>query len=57
MNCPNCQCRVPQAKNKDGPNFCPVCLKLFYVEQVRRMPPWILGVVVFLVAHLQIISR
>jgi hypothetical protein len=44
-----------QAKNKDGPNFCPECGKLFYVPDDPKMPPWILGVLVVLVANWQII--
>ena len=55
--CIYCQSVVVQAKNREGPNFCPVCQKLFEVPEEPNMPPWILGVVVFLVAHLQLISQ
>ena len=48
---------VVQTKNRDGPNFCETCFCLFYAAEERRMPPWILGVLVILVANLQIISQ
>ena len=56
-NCPYCNQRVAQARNWDGPNFCPQCLKLFYVPAEPKTPPWILGVLVILVANWQIISQ
>lgn len=52
--CPYCNQHVAQARNADGPNFCPSCLKLFYVPEDPKMPPWILGVLVILVANWQI---
>ena len=55
--CPQCQAMVVQAKNRDGPNFCPTCGHLFYLPEEQKMPPWILGVLVILVANLQIISQ
>jgi hypothetical protein len=55
VHCPYCDGRVMQYKNPDGPNFCPVCQKLFYVPEEPKMPPWILGVLVILVANWQII--
>lgn len=55
--CPYCNQRLAQAKNLDGPNFCPACEKLFYVPDEPRMPPWILGILVILMANWQIISR
>jgi hypothetical protein len=54
VNCPYCNGRVAQAKNLDGPNFCPACQKLFYATEEPNMPPWILGVLVILVANWQI---
>jgi hypothetical protein len=54
--CPRCRCLVAQPKNKDGPNFCPNCYQLFYAPVEQKMPPWILGVLVILVANLQIVS-
>jgi hypothetical protein len=57
VRCPNCDSLVTQAKNPDGPNFCPNCQKLFYLPEAERVPPWILGVLVILVANWQIMSR
>jgi hypothetical protein len=57
VRCPNCDSPVTQAKNLDGPNFCPHCQKLFYVPEEERVPPWILGVLVILVANWQIMSQ
>ena len=48
---------VVQAKNRDGPNFCPTCSRLFYTAEEQKMPPWILGVLVMLVANLQIMYQ
>jgi hypothetical protein len=55
--CPYCQARVVQARNCGGLNFCLACEKLFLAPPERPLPPWILGVLVFLVAHWQIISQ
>lgn len=52
--CPHCSKRVRQARNASGPNFCPKCYKLFYPPPEEKVPPWTLGVVVVLMAHLQI---
>ena len=57
VDCPYCKGHVIQAKNVDGPNFCPECQKLFYVPEEPKLPPWILGVLVILVANWQIISQ
>jgi hypothetical protein len=54
--CPYCNGHVKQVRNSDGPNFCPDCQKLFYVPEEPKMPPWILGVVVILMADWQIMS-
>jgi hypothetical protein len=54
--CPQCSSLVVQTKNRDGPNFCPNCCRLFYLPEDRSVPPWILGVLVILVANLQIVS-
>lgn len=53
--CPYCNGRLAQAKNPDGPNFCPTCQKLFYVPEEPHVPPWILGVLVILIANWQIV--
>ena len=55
--CPHCSGRVVQAKNLDGPNFCPLCRRLFYLADDPPMPFWILGVVTVLLAHWHIISQ
>ena len=55
VDCPFCDGHLRQARNRDGPNFCPKCQKLFYVPQDPKTPPWILGVLVILVANWQII--
>ena len=57
VQCPYCHGRVRQAKNRDGPNFCPDCLELFYLPEERKMPPWVLGVLTVLVANWQFISQ
>jgi hypothetical protein len=57
VSCPYCTRRVVQAKNLDGPNFCPECRKLFYVPEEPKLPPWILGILVILVANWQILSQ
>ena len=54
--CPQCKCLVVQAKNRDGPNFCPNCCRLFYLPEEQKLPPWILGVLVILMANLQIVN-
>ncbi|MEN6558072.1 MAG: hypothetical protein ABFC54_07825 [Thermoguttaceae bacterium] len=54
-HCPYCQGRVVQTRNQDGPNFCPQCRKLFYVPEEPRVPSWILGVLVILVANWQVL--
>ncbi len=57
VECIYCKRLVIQAKNHDGPNYCPQCRHLFYVPEERQMPPWILGVLVILVANWQIVSQ
>jgi hypothetical protein len=57
VKCPNCNQAVVQAKNWEGPNFCSNCQTLFYLPEEPKLPPWILGVLVILVANWQIISR
>jgi len=52
-HCPHCRRLVVQVRNAEGPNFCPECRKLFPVPPPREVPPWVLGIVVFLLAHWQ----
>jgi hypothetical protein len=54
--CPQCKTLVIQAKNRDGPNFCPNCCRLFYPPEEQKVPSWILGVLVILVANLQVVN-
>ncbi len=49
--CPFCSQRFVQQENLEGPNFCPTCRRLFLVPRPRPVPPWILGVVVILLAN------
>jgi hypothetical protein len=55
--CPYCAKDVSQTANRDGPNFCPACHRLFYLPEERKMPPWILGVLTILATNWQIIGR
>lgn len=55
--CPYCSEWVVQNRNLDGPNFCQKCKKLFVAPQPEKMPPWILGVVVILMANWHILYR
>jgi hypothetical protein len=54
--CPHCTVRVAQPMNREGPNFCPQCQKLFYVPSARKIPTWILGVAVILFANVLMIN-
>ncbi len=54
-NCPYCQALVVQAKNRDGPNFCPKCCCLFELPEELKVPFWIFGVLMFLMVNLQFI--
>jgi hypothetical protein len=57
VQCPYCETGVSQSKNRDGPNFCPDCHRLFYLPEERQTPHWIMGVLTILVANWQIMSR
>jgi hypothetical protein len=52
--CPNCGELLGQDRNPDGPNYCTACQKLFLVPAEPQMPPWIWGVVAFILANWQI---
>lgn len=56
MECTICHAVVYQTRNRDGFNFCPTCRSLFRPVE-RQLPTWILGVLVFLIGNLQIISQ
>jgi hypothetical protein len=51
LQCPYCSQRFVQDENLEGPNFCPTCGRLFQVPSVRKVPDWVFGVVVILIAH------
>jgi len=53
-SCPHCFATVKQAKNREGPNFCPHCQRLFSPLPEEPLPAWIWGVLVFLTANWQI---
>jgi len=53
MPCPFCQFPVVQTKNRDGPNFCTRCNRLFYVPDEPGVPRWVFGVLVILLCNLQ----
>ena len=55
-SCPHCSQLVVQDRNSSDINFCTYCHKLFEgIEE--KMPSWILGVLVVLMANWQIICR
>ncbi len=53
--CTHCGELVTQDRNPEGPNYCTNCQKLFVASPEPRVPTWILGVVVFLMANWQIL--
>ncbi len=53
--CPHCSHRVKQLRNTEGPQFCRNCHELFIAPVEKKLPPWILGVLVVLTANWQII--
>jgi len=55
--CPHCNQYLVQNKNREGPNFCPHCGKLFYLPEEQKVPSWIYGVLVFLPANSQLMSH
>jgi len=52
VDCPYCSQRAAQAKNLDGPNFCPRCRKLFYVPEEPNLYPHLSGL-----EYLQLVGR
>ena len=56
MECSVCHAMFFQARNRDGPNFCPICHSLFQSIE-KKVPTWILGILVFLMGNLQFISQ
>ena len=54
--CSSCGALVVQARNSNGPQFCPKCRALFEVPEEKHVPPWILGIVTVLMGNLQILG-
>lgn len=54
--CPHCLALVVQTRNRDGPNFCPNCRRLFDIAEDIPVPRWIYGVLAFLVVNLQYVN-
>jgi hypothetical protein len=54
LTCTYCGGIVRQDRNSDGLNYCTNCGKLFLVTTESRVPLWIFGVLVFLVAYCQL---
>ena len=52
-NCPICLHLVIQDRYRERLNFCPNCRSLFVMPS-KRMPSWILGVLVVLTANWQL---
>ncbi len=56
--CPHCLHLVSQDRNPEGLNYCPACHKLFYMPPPeRKVPGWLLGVLVVLAANAQVLHR
>ena len=54
--CPHCFEVVAEDKSGSGINFCPYCQTLFKAIK-KEMPPWILGVLVVVMANWQLGGR
>lgn len=54
ISCPHCQALVVQKKNRDGPNFCANCHRLFAAPSPPQVPSWVLGVLAVLAANLNL---
>jgi hypothetical protein len=55
--CPYCLQLVNKGKDAEGLQYCRCCRRLFVAPPRRGVPPWILGVLVVLMANWQIICR
>ena len=51
FRCPFCSQRFVQDKNPDGPELLPTCRRLFLVQRCCKVPDWVLGIVVILLAR------
>ena len=57
MKCTHCGELVRQDRNQEGQSYCIKCGRLFLVPAEARVPPWIWGVVVVLMANWQILRN
>ncbi len=55
-DCPYCQGKVVQTRNRDGPNFCPHCRQLFDLPEEQKVPAWVYGALMFLIVNLQYLT-
>lgn len=53
--CPKCAAVLVQNRNPEGLNYCTECQTLFLVPAERQVPVWVLGVVTFLMANMQML--
>lgn len=53
--CPACLHFLIQDSNPEGLNYCPACHRLFFVPPRTMVASWVWGVLVVLVANLQIL--
>jgi len=55
--CPICSHVFEQDRSQEGLNYCTTCQSLFFVPPERAVPTWIWGVLAFMLANCQILSR
>jgi hypothetical protein len=53
--CPLCAAELNQDRNAEGLNYCTHCRSLFLIAPEKPIPTWILGVLTFLMANLQLL--
>jgi hypothetical protein len=49
--CPHCFALVVRAGRPGDLNYCPNCRRMFLCPAARKVPPWILGVLVVLATN------
>ena len=55
--CERCRQWFRQPRNCEGPQFCPTCHGLFFAPPERKVPPWIMGVLVVLAVNCQLMAQ
>jgi hypothetical protein len=55
--CPRCRQLVKKGDGVEGLQYCRTCRRLFIVPRQPSVPPWILGILLVLAAHWQLICR